>query len=159
MPKKTFDLTIVVPILMGIIVLLGVYIIVNQKTENHVRFAVPEVSHVYEDNVIRSEPIFLQQPTFFNPNREQPGSINNFQMKEPFSSTEFISSISGLESTMQSPLPATIQSSMPNGALPNMNSALSNGALLNGLSHMVPSPSSSVIPYPMSSTPDSASSL
>lgn len=137
--KISIDLNLVVPILLGIIVLLGVYIMVgNQK---HVQFTDPVVTEkvIYQPDYYheRSEPIFLQQPTYFNPNLGNHDKITNnlyqIQMKEPFS---FVSETLPVEKNTVSSI-----------SMPTMNNA-SHKVEMN-----LPSP---IMPLPMESSPDSA---
>ena len=102
--KSLFDL--IVPILIGVIVLLGVYIIVNQSNQSHVTEVRENVfRNDYYDLPLRSD-LFIQQPTYFNPNHnwhtgcdsgcQEKGNNYNIQMKEPFTDagmTDFLSSL------------------------------------------------------------------
>jgi len=148
MPKKvSIDLNIVVPILVGVIVLLGVYIIVNKK-ENHVSFSFPEVTEIYQPPVyydppvIRSEPIFLQQPTFFNPNRHERDQVNmyNIQMKE------------GMTLPPMPDFSKMFQSGNQTATMPTM------GGASQQVSMNIPSQPAAV-PAPMDSASDSVGSL
>ena len=144
--KVSIDINIIVPILVGIIVLLGVYIIINRK-ENHVHFTEPVVTEeiIYQP-YLETQPILLQQPTYFNPNHGDRmngdrGTTNmyNIQTKEPFVD------LSTLFPTLpKMPTTSSMPSAMPS-VMPSMNFA-SQAVPMN-------------IPTPMESTPDSASKI
>ncbi len=154
MPKKiTLDLSVVVPILVGIIVLLGVYIIVNKGQGNHVRFSDPVVTEeiIYQPDYYRSEPVLFTQPTYFVPGHGglpghggERGTTNmyNIQMKEPFMGSEFVSGLFNPPST----------SSTTTSMIPSQSSTMPN---MNFASQAVPM----VIPSPMESTADTASAI
>ena len=174
--KMSIDLNVIVPILVGIIVLLGVYIIVNQQKK--VTFADPVVSQeVYyqpdyfvDSPMYRSEPIFLQQPTFFNPNHGDRGTTNNLyniQTKEPFSLSEFIlpsqekqSSISqkSIMPTMNMPTMNMPSMNMPSMNKPTMNMPTMNMPPMNKPTmNMASQPVMNVaVPLPMDSSSDSS---
>jgi hypothetical protein len=160
MQKKntiSIDLNVIVPILVGVIVLLGVYIIVNKK--EHVRFADPVVTEeiIYQqpDYFVEPQPIFLQQPTFFNPNHQERGSTNmyNIQMKEAFNMPD-------LTSLFQTKQSSSMASSVAPSTMPSMNFASQtvpmNIAPMNIASMSNASNAPMIIPSPMESTPDSA---
>jgi hypothetical protein len=169
MPRKTnfsinIDLSVLVSILIGIIVLLGVYIIVNQQKK--VTFSDPVVSQeviipdYYVDNV-RTEPIFLQQPTYFNPNlgnsylRESGHTTNmyNIQTKEPFAVSDFVSGMFPTSQTNSSQMPSVQKTT---SMMPSM--AGSHNIPMNIQSPGTSSASNSM-PIPMSSESDSVSLL
>jgi hypothetical protein len=164
MPRKTsisIDLSVIVPILVGIIVLMGVYIIVNNQKK--VTFADPVVSQeivipdYYMDvPIVRNEPIFLQQPTYFNPNLgHNQGQTNmyNIQMKEPFSMSEFVSGIlPEMKSQMPSPssmspssnvtsmMPSITPSSNVTSMMPSMSSSSNVTSMMPSMKN-IPEPS------------------
>lgn len=105
--KSLFDL--IVPILIGVIVLLGVYIIVNQSNQEHGTEVRENVfRNEYYDLPLRSDHLFIQQPTYFNPNHNwhtgcdrgcrEKGNNYNIQMKEPFTDTGMTDFFSSLKS-------------------------------------------------------------
>jgi hypothetical protein len=170
MPKKvTIDLNVIIPILVGIIVLLGVYIIVNKK-ENHVRFSDPVVTEeiIYQP-YLDNQPILLQQPTYFNPNHhfDRQTNMYNIQMKEGFnmpglsglfSMPLMPSSVPSMSSSMPSSMPSSVSSSMPSmtgSSMPPSIMPSMNLASVNLASETV----SMNIPSPMESTSDNASSV
>jgi hypothetical protein len=160
MARKTsfsinIDISVLVSIMVGIIVLLIVYIIVNNKKQ--VTFAVPEVTQeIIVPSYYREEPVFLQQPTYFNPNSSFLGhshdhqgnttNMYNIQTKEAFTGSDFSSFISSVLPTRSSPptMPATMPSNMPSN-MPNMNNS-SQSVQMN-------------IPMPMEDGSDSAASI
>ena len=156
MPRKSsfsinIDMSVLLSILIGIIVLMGVYIIVSNKKQ--VTFADPVITQevlipdYYVENV-RTEPIFLQQPTYFNPNlgRDTGHTTNmyNIQAKEPFTVSDFVSGMFPTLNTKAVSLPPIQPSASSISMMPSIQ------------------PSQTIpmnIPSPMESASDSVSDI
>ena len=117
--KITIDLSIIVSILIGIIVLLGVYIIVQKNDSKQVSFAVPEVTEEIIYQPYR-EPVLIQQPTYFSPIERDygRGNVNMYNIdmkgfKENFSLTDYIQPTNSPTVENKNTLLPSIQPSQP----------------------------------------------